>query len=159
MNVITNFDYIEELDKRGIIVLTGEACRAGFRYLCDLTEEGKALLETYFGVSLQIGASNWNSSKNQKWSIMLSHSSLRELLITALLEGGDTVLLLEDQIITLTTDEFNQVQQEFNQTPSENKEESYLLSLYKKKIRTYRIDKSQPGAGLRCTHAMSGRTV
>lgn len=78
-----------ELEQFGIIVLTGEACSLMYRLLCDLTAQGKRIVERC--LSVEIASENWNSgSANHPHvaSIMLTHEMLQPLAVFALLEAG-----------------------------------------------------------------------
>ena len=54
----------EDLEQFGIHALTGEACGFSMRLLCDVTEQGKNLVEKYFGGTIEIRKdSNMNSGR------------------------------------------------------------------------------------------------
>jgi hypothetical protein len=78
-------NYWADLRPYGIDVLTGEACGMSYRYLCDVTEQGKKVIEKLFDVELKL-PENWNSGAIG--SIMLPPDMLVPLGILALLEGG-----------------------------------------------------------------------
>ena len=46
MTTISNW---QQLSEYGIVILTGEACGLAYRYLCDLTEQGKKIVEKCLG--------------------------------------------------------------------------------------------------------------
>jgi len=78
-----------DVDKFGIVCLTGEACGLGYRVLFDLTAHGKQIVEKCFGVS--IASEPWNrGSKDDPHvaSVMLPQVSLEPIGIFALLESG-----------------------------------------------------------------------
>src|SRR5437867_11962011 len=83
MKTIRNYD---ELRPYGLNCLTGEACGLGMRLLFDVTDKGRELLKTFFGVCDLSLPSNWNSGANG--SIMLPHEVARPLMVFALLKGG-----------------------------------------------------------------------
>ena len=59
-----------DLRHYGINLLTGEACAVGKRYLCDVSEQGRKLLCSIFGLPLTTQFSdNWNSHVNGEPSI------------------------------------------------------------------------------------------
>ena len=68
-------------------MLTGEACGLMYRYLCDVTDQGKKVIEKLFDVELKM-PENWNSGAIG--SIMLPPDMLVSLGIFALLESGCT---------------------------------------------------------------------
>ena len=53
----------------GIKSLTGEACKFSQRLLCDVNEDGLALLQDFFGIPELKLADPWNSSVNDKPSV------------------------------------------------------------------------------------------
>lgn len=66
----------------GIEPLTGEACAYGVRMLCDVNEDGLALLADYWGIPSLTLAGPMNSQVNGKpsvGSIMLSRDAWRSL--------------------------------------------------------------------------------
>jgi hypothetical protein len=86
MKTVANWD---ALSAYGIIALTGEACSLMYRILCDLTENGKRIVERC--LSVQIQSENWNHGSDtepHKASIMLTHEMLLPLAVFALLESG-----------------------------------------------------------------------
>src|SRR6478736_5681012 len=76
----------EDLKQFGINALTGEACKYAQRILCDLNEDGAALIMDYLGVSML--RDNWNSTVNDKpavASVMLHRGSCMQLAEFAIL--------------------------------------------------------------------------
>jgi hypothetical protein len=105
-----------DLEKYGINPLTGEACAYSLRLLCDVNEDGKQLLERYFGntITIQLG-SNWNSKVNNKpaiGSIMLPNSIFQSLatFIAFYAENCFAVILHKgtNGIIGCTEEELNE---------------------------------------------------
>lgn len=89
-----------DLKKFGIEPLTGEACPFGQRILCDLNEEGKNLLEQYFGT--EITSKNWNSFVGEDKaiaSIMLSKNSLKDIVIFILFMKKYKKVYIYDKVI------------------------------------------------------------
>jgi hypothetical protein len=85
MKTIANWDALREF---GIDALTGEACSLMYRLLCDLTENGKRIVERC--LSVQIQSENWNHGSDAAphvGSIMLTHEMLLPLAVFALLES------------------------------------------------------------------------
>ena len=70
-----------DLERFGIKSLTGEACGIGIRMLCDLTEDGKKLVESFLRV--ECNAHNWNSGAVA--SVMLPYGILKELTVYCVL--------------------------------------------------------------------------
>lgn len=86
MKTVASWD---DLRGYGIDLLTGEACSLMYRLLCDLTQNGKRIVERC--LSVQIASENWNSgSKDDPHvaSIMLTREMLLPLAVFALLESG-----------------------------------------------------------------------
>lgn len=77
------------LEPYGIVPLTGEACALGYRLLCDLTAQGKRIVERC--LSVEIRSDNWNSgSKEDRHvaSVLVVPEMLVPLTVFALLEAG-----------------------------------------------------------------------
>jgi hypothetical protein len=86
-----------DLAQFGITGLTGEACAYGMRTLCDVNEEGRALLADFFGISSLTLNGNWNSSVDDKpavGSIMLTHDILVKLAQFAFFRAGALAVLI-----------------------------------------------------------------
>jgi hypothetical protein len=91
-----------DLERYGIIPLTGEACGLMYRILFDVTASGKKVLEKCFGTPNLNLPESWNrGSENDPHvgCIMLSHEMLQPLAVFALLESGcNEVFLVNDSI-------------------------------------------------------------
>lgn len=75
---------IRDLEQFGIIPLTGEACSIGMRMLCDLTTQGKAIVEECFGVTCS--QSNWNSGAGgapHVASVLIPHDGWQSIGVVA----------------------------------------------------------------------------
>ena len=86
MKIIPNWDALHEY---GVIALTGEACSLMYRILCDLTENGKRVVQRCLGVEIQ--SESWNHGSDADphvASIMLTQEMLVPLAVFALLESG-----------------------------------------------------------------------
>jgi hypothetical protein len=93
---------LHHLEQYGINLLTGESDAYCMRLLCDLNEDGVALVRTYFGMPKHVEVKsqfneNWNSQVNGKpaiASILLAHEILWEIAKFALLhvDGYDYVV-------------------------------------------------------------------
>jgi hypothetical protein len=87
MKQISNWEHLKE---HGIICLTGEACVFGLRVLCDVTEQGKKLLETLFSAKLALNL-EWNASSEGAGSIMLPYDTFTSIATWALLRDPEVV--------------------------------------------------------------------
>src|ERR1043166_1173788 len=83
MKTLRRFD---DLRPYGLNILTGEACGLGMRYLTDVTEAGKKLIEKVLDVNELSLQSNWNSGSIG--SIMLTQEFIHTCMIFALLQNG-----------------------------------------------------------------------
>jgi hypothetical protein len=84
----------------GLTGLTGEACAYGMRMLCDVNEEGKALLADFFGMSNIELDRNWNSTVNEQpaiGSVMLSHDLVPKLAQFAFFRKGALAVVITDR--------------------------------------------------------------
>ena len=86
-----------DLSKFGINPLTGEACKYGQRLLCDLSEDGVALVRDLFGLPAVVSdvrdqfPINWNSMVGDKpaiASIMLPRGMFGDICRFALFRAG-----------------------------------------------------------------------
>ena len=87
------------LTQFGINPLTGEACAYGLRVLCDVSQEGAALLTQFLGAATLALHPNWNSRVGERpavASVLLPRESLRPLHIFALLQQGHDFVTLDD---------------------------------------------------------------
>jgi hypothetical protein len=75
----------ESLRAYGINALTGEACSLMYRILCDITEDGKRVIEKSLSCELK-PPENWNAGA--VGSIMLAPEMLVPISVFALLEAG-----------------------------------------------------------------------
>ena len=88
MKSITCFN---DLVTYGIDPLTGEACGLSYRLLCDLTENGRAILAKALGLPKLTLPEAWNRgtpTDPHVGSVMLPFEMLVPLAIFALLESG-----------------------------------------------------------------------
>ena len=86
MKTVSSWDHLRPF---GIEALTGEACSLMYRVLCDLTENGKRIVERC--LSVQIQSENWNRGSDAAphvASIMVTNEMLVPLAVFALLESG-----------------------------------------------------------------------
>jgi len=82
MKTISSWDHLRPF---GINILTGEACALMYRYLCDITEAGKRVIEKCLSCDLK-PPENWNSGAIG--SIMLPPEMFIPIAVFALLESG-----------------------------------------------------------------------
>ena len=82
MKTVSSWDHLRIF---GINVLTGESCSLMYRLLCDITEDGKRVIEKCLGCELK-PPENWNSGAIG--SIMLCPEMLIPIAVFALLEAG-----------------------------------------------------------------------
>lgn len=132
-----------DLAPYGIDVLTGEACGLSYRLLCDVTAQGKAILEKLFSIPSIGLAENWNQGDPPHiGSIMLAPELLFPLGIFALLEAGCTeVWRLPDRLVGIE--------------PTDSPEEvAALKDVYREPVRRFAY---RGTAGDRHIHRMSGR--
>ena len=91
-----------DLERYGIIPLTGEACGLSYRLLCDVTAQGKKVLEKCFGTPNLKLPESWNRGSEKDphvGCIMLTHEMLQPLAVFALLESGcREVYLVKDSV-------------------------------------------------------------
>jgi hypothetical protein len=81
----------DDLSRFGIVPLTGEACGLSYRMLCDVTAQGKKILEKALGLPELRLADNWNhgaADDPHVGAIMLAPELLTFLGVFALLENG-----------------------------------------------------------------------
>lgn len=80
-----------DLKQFGIGYLTGESCAYSMRMLCDVNEDGQALLADFFGMSgIQLDK-NWNSTVGDKpaiGSILLVHDLVLKIAQFAFYRAG-----------------------------------------------------------------------
>ena len=137
-----------DLEPYGIVPLTGEACGLCYRVLFDLTDKGRKILATCFGIpDFKLGEP-WNRGTIDDphvGSIMLSREMLIPVSVFALLESGCTeTWLVGDAVVGIEA------------TDSET-EVGLLRQFHEKNFR--RRLAYQGTAGSRNRHMMSGRVV
>ena len=160
---------LADLRQFGIITLTGEADHLGFRILCDLTPQGKRIVEECYGMGFH--AENWNHSEGQTASAMIPWWAWKELAIVALFLEGHTVLMTDDAVFGLESgDEYRRAEYDWNDEKMEatmRKPAEYRLagedefwmwpeSCYGTVHRIFE-NGSSPHVGTRNVHQFSGR--
>ena len=156
---------LADLTQYGIRSLTGEADALAFRALCDLTEEGRAIVQETYGVSAV--AENWNSGAVA--SCMLPYSSWRELGIISLIRSGclavletETALFGLERGETYDRGELDWETGAYIRKPSIDLGDGSQNwpTCYGKVIRVYALPNSaQPRVGTRNVHTLTGRVV
>lgn len=142
---------VQDLNKFGIGVLTGEACNYGMRLLCDLTAQGVELVNQCLGIDSTAYPNNWNASVDGTPSIasvFLTRNMLQDLCVFALLhvEGNDVVLAKAGSTMGLKKDHSYY---EHYQTIVDQPGSGYTV---------YRRNPSHTSVAGSNTHSMTGRT-
>lgn len=134
-----------DLRQFGINFLTGESCGIGMRALCDLTRDGKELIEEFFGGNLVCqDQTEWNSGVS---SILLPRGIFTELAAFCLLKKYDVVMVTPGEARGYSAEDWP-------------KKGQPMLDFYReqgmKGCRTYQ-KYGTAGGGTRNRHLMSGR--
>jgi len=150
-------DYVEvsqwdHLKQFGINCLTGEACKYAQRLLCDLNEDGAALIMDYLGVTML--RENWNSTVNDKpavASVMLHRESLQQIAQFAIMRMNPFAIMYGNHAVIgiFTPEAYDRYSNFIRDFPSSTKE--WKLHTLQRSL--------NPGDGSRNQHAFSGRTV
>jgi len=139
-----------DLEKYGIIGLTGEADGLSFRLLCDVTEEGAGLVERFLGGTVTVTrGSNWNSRSSAKGehigSVLLPYTLLKPLGAFILSVTGKGSVAITEEGATAADNERDE------SLIRESDEKGYV------KVERWLVRSTAPGTGDRNQHAMSGR--
>jgi len=140
MKTIGSFDPLREY---GIVALTGEACSLMYRILCDLTRQGKEIVER--ALSVEITSEPWNRGSEEDphvASIMLTNEMIVPLGVFALLESGCKEVWVTDSCV-------------IGVEPGDGDEEVELMRQFHKPRRRYAYKGPHKDRNL---HQMSGRT-
>jgi len=148
----------EDLSQFGIVPLTGEACGLAMRLLCDVTEEGKKLIERFLGGTVEVKrGSNWNGGRDEHshvGSVMLPRSIFGDLAAFCLLTTGkEGVVTMGDGTVRELDSEHYERYQKLDADRAAVEGSAFPQMLQ----RIWRRS-TDPGTGDRNTHAMSGRT-
>lgn len=140
------------LEQFGINPLTGEACRLSLRLLCDLNEEGRALMAEYLGVKPEGFAPNWNSAvagEPAVASVMLHRDSFKQLTEFALFHtGAKACAEVNGGLVGAYTDE-----------AVANLEQLQRMSREQPGLRRNYASASAPHVGSRNVHMATGRAA
>ena len=108
MKTVSSWDHLRPF---GIVALTGEACSLMYRILCDITEDGKRVIEKCLSCELR-PPENWNSGAIG--SIMLSPEMLVPIAVFALLEAGcREVYIVEGSVVGIESDDLGETLDHF----------------------------------------------
>jgi len=146
MKTISSWNH---LSPYGIELLTGEACGLMYRFLCDVTAQGKKTLEKALGVSELRLHESWNRGSDTDphvGCIMLAPEVLPFIGVFALLEHGcrEVWVTKEGAVIGLEAEDFPE-------------KAEMLRRVYADKLsRRFTYGGT---AGDRNVHLMTGRTV
>lgn len=138
-----------DLRRFGITFLTGESCGLGMRVLCDLTPQGKDLVEAFLGSTVKVlDDSNWNSGG--VGSVLMPHSILGELACFVLIHTGncEIAVRLDDHggALGFSREEWKD-------------DSTYRLDTLKAAYGRLRTYCAAGTAGTRNVHVMSGRVA
>ena len=158
MRTITTFS---DLEKFGIVPLTGESCGISRRMLCDVTEQGRQLVTRTFGLPNNTKLSEpWNSSSSSGehvGSIMLSRNQITDLGVFALLPDYSHVLVTDTGMVYGTDMEFRQIENDdvwiWQYRRDSDEWLDWPSNFYGKIVNRY-----VGHSALRNTHSMTGRT-
>ena len=141
---------VSDLQQYGINALTGEACPFSLRMLCDLSEEGKVLIEEIFG--MECNRANMNSKVGNKdaiASVMIPHSAFVEIKKYILWRIGS-------QYIVTSSNDWNM--QGYKDFTEDEKEYYFSDDNDGHKVYMNPRVKGQPAVGGMNVHAFTGRT-
>lgn len=104
MKTVSCWDHLRPF---GIDALTGEACSLMYRLLCDITEDGKRIIEKCLSCELK-PPENWNSGAIG--CIMLTPEMLVPIAVFALLEAGcREVYVVDGTVVGIDADDTAEV--------------------------------------------------
>lgn len=153
----------DDMEQFGIRLLTGEACGYAMRLLCDVTEDGKRLIQAFLGGNIEIKpGSNWNGgnvSDPHVGSILLPRGILMELGAFALLKTGTEIVVTmgDDRVCEMDRERFDRYAKMDSDAFAAGSAFA-LGSGDKPWLKRVWRRSSDPGTGDRNTHAFSGRT-
>jgi hypothetical protein len=145
-----------DLAQFGITGLTGEACAYSMRTLCDVNEEGKALLAEFFGMPELTLAKNMNSTVDGKpsiGSIMLTHDIVPKLAQFAFFTKDALAVVISGGREINGLFEAERVQQYRDFIEQHPNETSFDL------VTNHAIRSSAPMVGSRNVHMATGRAI
>lgn len=141
----------------GINPLTGEACAFSMRVLCDLNEDGVALMADFLGSAPESFAQNWNTTVGEKpavASMMLTRGIVKDLatfaffregaLATMTTVSGDIVGVFEAKLL-----------KEYEKFVADTTGQSPKISVHRNPV----ASTSAPHVGSRNVHAATHRVM
>ncbi len=144
MKTISNWDDLREY---GINVLTGEACTLGVRALCDVTEQGAAIMREFYGLPYDSQLNvNWNSGA--VGSVFIPWSMFPDLAAFILIRVGNKTAMHVKGVGVVAQ----------GATESDEEYGKAVAFYHGDIVRHYRPVSGQPSNGLSAVHAMSGRS-
>lgn len=177
MQTYETISSLQDLSRYGIETLTGEADALSYRILCDLTEQGAAIVAETYGLVNCGGLVNpfqpaWNSGVG---SVMLSQEAWKDIGVIALFNAGHDVIFNTDVNGQLwgfrSASDFvraewssNDAGNVYESQPAKFRHDSkhdQLLPWHQcyGKIQRYFATGSNPRQGSRSVHAMSNRVT
>jgi hypothetical protein len=148
-------DCWDDMRAHGVDALTGEACGYAMRLLCDVTEDGRDLIQRFLGGTVAIQpASNWNGgSANDPHvgSILLPRSILPELAaFTLLYTTSETAIVTfsDGRVASLDAERFQRYQELDAERDDDSKFPRMIDRVWRRPTET---------SSERNRHAMSGR--
>jgi hypothetical protein len=149
-------------DHIGVNPLTGEACALAMRILCDVSEEGAALVREYLGLPADCALSPaWNSTVGDKpavASVMIERGAFPALVHFALMRSGCQYVYGRDD----SADSSGFCDADLNDYPDlrEYIDGTAQRAGFDQGARLYRNPRSSgPVVGTRHVHAFSGRAA
>lgn len=141
------------MEQFGVNALTGEACAFSMRVLCDLNDEGRALMREFLGLSTDDAfPENWNNGVgNQRatGSVMLANELMLPLAKFAMFRKGALAVVVSGNVTTGV----------FSQELLDRWTEHFQGRPLQDGVYLQRNPRGgHPGIGSRNTHAATGRT-
>jgi len=163
---------LADLERYGIISLTGEADNLCFRMLCDLTDRGRRLIAETYSLKTEGFNDAWNpgtDSDPHVASMMLPYDAWKDIGVLALLVTCSTVLVTDGGGLFGIEKDESYEPAPYNWDKSEytgrarykhgGEWHDWPTSCYGEIVRTFKTAGNQPHEGHRNVHAMSGRTI
>jgi hypothetical protein len=148
-----------DLEQFGINSLTGEADRLSMRLLCDVNEEGRALVLDYLGLPAEtVLHDNHNSQVNDSpaiGSLMLARDSFSQLATFTLFRAGALAIIHmgTQQMGVFTQERLTQYEELARESLADSR--PMRVDIHRNPM----IGNTAPGSGTRNMHMMTGRIV
>lgn len=147
----------DDLKDIGINPLTGEADAYGQRLLCDLNEDGRELVEKFFGLPLGTALNpNWNSMVGEKpavASVMLTRDTLWSLVKFHVFVVDDADAYVQNNYTITALNATGEYYAAYEKLCAEDS------TVRAKFVRNPAKHSTQPRVGDRNVHAATGRTA